>query len=324
MDNGCDGVLRQARLELQNPCAYATDGEDFRQLYSGAQTPTKADISASRRIHQDPYAHLDGDGSYTALPNQRLGLKQPSKPSFSEKTSTKTAANNAEIKHHSINEIERLAINLQKEMYLEIAVTKSKKTDLNPFEFLDPARAINFIGYDYLEHESLGQYLNAGISTEIAGVIDGINKQVLISRQFQPNIKNFTAAHELGHALLHKANGLHRDKPLNGQSSSRERVEYEADKFATYFLMPKKLVTNTFIGIFGASPFALNEETIFALTGNNDESFLSKCNSVRDLSRILASTERYNGCSITSLANLFQVSIGTMAIRLEELSLISV
>ena len=63
---------------------------------------------------------------------------------------------------------------------------------------------------------------------------------VAVSNKFSKEVQNFTAAHELGHAILHEQAILHRDIPVDsiGKRVVRDRVEIEADTFATYFLMP--------------------------------------------------------------------------------------
>ena len=72
----------------------------------------------------------------------------------------------------------------------------------------------------------------------------------------------FTAAHELGHALLHNIDMAHRDRGLDGSSiPSRAPIEVEADKFAAYFLMPKQFVTDAFEVRFGEIPFAITTDT---------------------------------------------------------------
>jgi len=118
--------------------------------------------------------------------------------------------------------------------------------------------------------------------------------------------------------------GVHRDRPMDGLKRSRDQVELEADKFATYFLMPEKLVRNRFSGLFGAEEFNLNEETAFALSYTSLQEFRTKYRTHRDLARLLASTECYNRHHFVSLATQFRVSIGAMAIRIEELGLLPV
>lgn len=116
---------------------------------------------------------------------------------------------------------------------------------------------------------------------------------------------------------MHEGVGLHRDKPLDG-SSKRSGKEYEADKFASLFLMPRKQVVQKFESIFKTKLFILNEETRFAMNLDTEE----RITSLRELSRILASINSYDRKNFKSMAEFFQVSVEAMAIRLEELELI--
>ena len=188
---------------------------------------------------------------------------------------------------------------------------------------LDPSVALRIIGYDFDLDETLGQYRSNGRLIEVAGIIDSPSRRVRISRQFPNDVRVFTTAHELGHALLHEARGLHRDRPLNGATSSRDVVEIEADKFATYFLMPERLVKRRFTHFFATDCFVVDEPTVFALSRSSMSDFQKKCKTLRDLSRILASAEYYNGLRFVSMAGQFRVSIEAMAIRLEELGLVA-
>jgi len=73
--------------------------------------------------------------------------------------------------------------------------------------------------------------------------------------------------------------------------------------------------------LFLTDKFRINEDTIFLLTGGALSTFKRKCKNLRDLCRILASAESYSGQSFRSIAELFNVSVETMAIRFEELGL---
>jgi Zn-dependent peptidase ImmA (M78 family) len=160
---------------------------------------------------------------------------------------------------------------------------------------------------------------------EVAGILDRAGKRVKISREFPVNIRNFTAAHELGHvALAHDGSGLHRDRPQDGsgKDATRPIQEIEADKFATYFLMPRKLVEKEFRRRFGTECFSLTEATMFALSGNDSMALEKNCKTIRGLSRTLARAERYNSVRFDSLASQFRVSNEAMAIRIEELNLV--
>lgn len=194
----------------------------------------------------------------------------------------------------------------------------------DPVEMLNPSIAATLIGFNYEETISLGSFSANGTSFEVAGLIDNKLKKILISSQHSMEVRHFTAAHELGHAVLHRENTLHRDRPLDGTSgSSRNETERQADWFATAFLMPEKLVRANFKKFFLTDSFALNENTAFAL-GYDYSSFVNRFKTLRQLSRILASTERYDNRHIVSLAKQFKVSDEAMAIRLEELGLLAI
>ena len=173
---------------------------------------------------------------------------------------------------------------------------------------MDPEIAINAIGFQYLLRDSLGQFSQNGRMMEVAGTVESDTNQIQISRQFPVSTRRFTGAHELGHALLHNAKGLHRDRPLDGSTVSgiRDVIEIQADKFASYFLMPEKLVSKIFKDIFYTDFFTLNEETLFALGSEVASKLNNKCDS-RSLARTLAGVESFNGRHFPSLASQFGV-----------------
>jgi Zn-dependent peptidase ImmA (M78 family) len=117
---------------------------------------------------------------------------------------------------------------------------------------------------------------------------------------------------------------MHRDKPLDGSPASADRVEVEANKFATLFLMPARLVRTRFAELFQAQTFELTEESAFALAGCSLSDFQRSHRTHRHVSRAVASAPRFNGRHFTPLCEQFRVSREAMAIRLEELSLVRV
>ena len=254
----------------------------------------------------NPYAYLDEYGAFSALPPCAQIETAQNRHRFSEA------------------EIEQKAKELQRIIWKNRKLIWGADIPSNPIDMLDPSIAFRLMGYDYDLDETLGQYRSQGQLIEVAGVIDSSSKRVRISRRFSTEVRAFTAAHELGHAVLHEARGLHRDRSLDGTLQSRDPIEKEADKFATFFLMPEKLVKSRFESQFATECFALNEATVFALSGGNLSDFQKKHHSLRDLSRILAKAEYYNGLYFTSLSNQFRVSPEAMAIRLEELKLLAV
>jgi hypothetical protein len=70
--------------------------------------------------------------------------------------------------------------------------------------------------------------------------------------------------------------------------------------------------------------FELNDTTAFALDPSGTKNLLQGKKSLRDISRILAKTESFNGIHFRSLADQFYVSVEAMAIRLEELVLLEI
>jgi Zn-dependent peptidase ImmA (M78 family)/formiminotetrahydrofolate cyclodeaminase len=182
----------------------------------------------------------------------------------------------------------------------------------------------NALGYDYIFSASYGIDTVDGELIEVAGVIDQPNKIVAISNKFPPEIQKFTAAHELGHAFLHDQPILHRDMPVDsvGRRGVRDIVEIEADKFATYFLMPKKWIIKEFENRYSSETFQLNENSAFKFGGRTTADLRKECKNLRGLARKLASSEMYDGEHFKSLSQCFNVSVEAMAIRLEELGLV--
>lgn len=224
----------------------------------------------------------------------------------------------------SDSEIEDLTIDLQRFLWKYRELIWKKDNPNNPLDLLIPETVIKLVGYTFNRQVTLGQHRVGGSQIEVAGLIDNREKEISISGQFLPEVQNFTAAHELGHALMHEQTVLHRDKPLDGslKAPPKDTTEYQADKFATFFLMPKKQIIRVFKSIFRTGNFEINEATAFALTSGSEEKLLKEVTSLRLLSRKLAAAEYYNGVRFTSLTERFNVSTGAMAIRLEELELV--
>jgi|SRR5690606_3771716 len=159
---------------------------------------------------------------------------------------------------------------------------------------------------------------------KVAGLIDQENKLVLISNNYPKETQNFTIAHELGHAILHKQAVIHRDRPVDSSKmKGRNPQEVQADRFATYYLMPKKLVLAIFEDRFLTKEFEINELNTNRLVRNqNIFDLINKVKNLRGLARKLAGTTSYDNKHFKSMAEIFGVSVEAMAIRLEELNLI--
>lgn len=159
--------------------------------------------------------------------------------------------------------------------------------------------------------------------SECAGYIDQKERHIVLSGNFKNEVQNFTFAHELGHALLHNQNILHRDIPLDGSHTiPRSQEEKQADKFATYFLMPKKKIEMSFINQFGKTKLLIDDDTAFNLLRISTSKLRAKCKNLREFAILIASTEIYAGQPFKSLAEQYKVSVTAMARRLEELKLV--
>lgn len=106
------------------------------------------------------------------------------------------------------------------------------------------------------------------------------------------------------------------------QSGNRNRIEIEADKFATFFLMPKKEIERVFEKIFKTKKFKIDQDSAFALGFESEEALKKKCKTLRELTRLLAQQTLFYSNPFMSLVERFKVSVETMAIRLEELELV--
>jgi len=221
-----------------------------------------------------------------------------------------------------VEQIEKIAKNIQNEIWKGREEVWGSE-DIGHIDAINTSIAFEIIGYRLLNKDFLGQSFSNGKNLEVAGYINRLQKFACVSDQFNKEVRKFTSAHELGHALLHDFDEKHRDRPLDGSSTegTRPRVEFEADKFAAFFLMPANTVRQKFFDIFGVEKFEIDEETAFALVGKSVRSLREECNDDRDLSRILAKTNQYKGQHIVSLSERFGVTVEAMAIRLEELNL---
>lgn len=278
---------------------------------------------------QNPYAYLNEEDTYSSCElEQKQELRGDSK---SDQKAHKKPSPPTDRKLLRLNNSQKYSdqeIKVQvKKLHSKLWKDKEKIWGSNPpndpVDLLDPFIALEINGYTVDIKDTLGQFRQGHKTIEVAGLLDNTNKKVELSRQFKSEVFTFTAAHELGHALLHGNSniGLHRDRPQDGTSLSRDHVEWAADKFATHFLMPEKLLRKHFSQRFLTELFQLSEDTAFALSSCSISEIKNKFRSNREFSRFLASTEQYNGQRFISLASRFKVSIETMAIRLEELKL---
>lgn len=315
MDKDFREQIGKSRILLQNPYAYLGANGDYE-----AVCPDRAmDVHEERRLLQDPYAFLDEHGNYTR-PHEEGEQTPVGRPIRANELLGRWNKG----RRFKKQEIAEIAKRLQRQIWNHRAEIWPSRKDISPLEVLDPEMALKCIGYTVDIQESLGRLTGNRESSEIAGIINADEHVVHVSRRFDPRIRKFTMAHELGHAVLHSQTGLHRDRPVDGTpgEQSRSAIEIEADIFAAFFLLPERQVRSAFEKLFLTSQFRLTEDTAFALNVGSLQSLQDHCRTLRDLSRFLADTRQYNGMQFYSLAEQFGVSVESIAIRLEELDLV--
>lgn len=224
----------------------------------------------------------------------------------------------------SDEQIEVLAIDLQRLIWKNLNLVWKNNPPQSPLKMLDASKALKCFGFAVTRPVTLGNFSDRGVEYEVAGQIDQKNRVVSVSKQFPDDVRKFTEAHELGHCLLHTQEILHRDRPLDGSSGRlvENVVERQANKFAVYFLMPRKLVLQKFQQIFGISCFRISHETALALNMKSADELYAATRSHRGLSRLLSNVTQYRSRQVHSLTELFGVSSEAMAIRLEELGIV--
>ncbi len=221
-------------------------------------------------------------------------------------------------------DMEKLVKDFQNKLWIKRDHIWGKGTITDAMKVINPKDVLQkVLGYTFIQSESLGMHAIGDEIFEVAGLIDKTQKKVSISKSFPQETINFTAAHELGHLILHEQEVLHRDRPFDGSSTvPKDLVEQQADKFAAYFLMPALIVKDVFYEIYEVEKLRMNEGTALALAIGNLSELRDRCKDQRGFAMMIAQTEIYAGKSFNSLAKIFRVSSGAMAIRLMELSLV--
>lgn len=196
-----------------------------------------------------------------------------------------------------------------------------------PIRMLEPEIAAYALGIKYEFHSELILLDRRHSKYEIAGLLDRQSGKIAIAEQFSEEAIRFTGAHEIGHWVLHEDETMHRDRPVKGldvQAWNRPVKEREADYFAACFLMPERLVVEALDSIFLCDgQFVFDDTTAFWLNPSDPDVLLRSDSGSLDRALALATARSYGGRHINSLAEQFRVSAMSMAIRLNELKLIS-
>jgi hypothetical protein len=226
------------------------------------------------------------------------------------------------------SEIEVRARNLHREIWERRAELWPGKLELSVVEIVDPATAARVLDVDYELHRELRWFTAPRAPLDkIAGILDRKERRILVSEEVDVEERRFTAAHEIGHLLLHEGvreTYFHRDRPKTGltkNSTLRPWYEAEADYFAACFLMPKRRVVEAFQYLFSEKiPFEITSENANDLFPN-DPAELSRL-SKGSLAEVLASAGHFRDKKFLPLYRTFHVSVAAMARRLDELELV--
>jgi Zn-dependent peptidase ImmA (M78 family) len=311
--NASSKQVSEDSLRLGNPYAHFDANGNRAAIFPASLTSLRNEIAAQSAIsdarmrHGNPYAFIDESGQLDAAVVSTTVERRKSNVSYSSRD---------EVIENKVRLLHKMLWQRRYELWPEGVPS-------DPVELLEPSKALELTGYDFVLEETLGVFRDKGVDVEVAGLIDREGRRVSVSRSFRPNVRRFTAAHELGHAVMHEGTLLHRDRPLDGTRFARETIEVEADRFAAYFLMPKNLVKKRFAKVFCVKDkFLASENALFAFGQEEIRKSVENCRTVRELARNLAKTNHYNGRAFPSLAEQFNVTIEAMAIRIEELELI--
>ena len=222
----------------------------------------------------------------------------------------------------SNNDLEKLATDLQNTLWTFRDLIWKTNQPTNPVGVLKPEKVIRLLKYAYREVVTMGVE-GIGID-EIAGQIDNNTDTITISKMYPKEVKNFTTAHEMAHALLHEDLILHRDIPLDRpiESYNRPIKEKQADKLAAYFLLPEKRVRDIFKYIFKVDRIVVNEQSAYAIANCSLIELKKRLKNRRQLSRYIAKSSFFNLTPHNPIHAIFNVSVEAMAIRLEELNLV--
>jgi len=148
---------------------------------------------------------------------------------------------------------------------------------IDRFRLSPPINVEELIELEYglnLSYEDLDEkYGERGILGELSVASETVTiNQSLCDAEGQEGRINFTAAHELGHWILHRRYvsemnrraGV-RDFILCRKANKSEKIEWQANYFASSLIMPEEFLRDTFRETFGDAPLVIyNEKSCFS------------------------------------------------------------
>ncbi|MFT5548093.1 MAG: Zn-dependent peptidase ImmA (M78 family) [Candidatus Azotimanducaceae bacterium] len=228
---------------------------------------------------------------------------------------------NGERKLNKLDPRHEKVRNTQIEIFRESGVSYDDRRIL---DLIGPEPMAFHLGLSYEEWDEIPSG-NAGF--KVAGFLERSKNRIVVSKEFPAEQRRLTGMHEIVHWILHANIGrdkLHRDRPIDSvpKRTGYDEIEWEATHIACLCLMPEKLVKQYFAETFGLNsdePIRMDEEVAFHL-GMKHEKLENMSLRQRSLE---VSTARRFGRNITPLHKQFKISPTAMAIRLEELDLVT-
>lgn len=222
--------------------------------------------------------------------------------------------------------IERGAADLRTQV---LKYVRSRRPDAKDARrYLHPKHAFEMMGVTYEERPDLDMELRVvgertGVKRSvIAGRLDRRSKIVATSESSPPAERRFTAAHELGHWMLHEVQIEHRDRPID-VLAPRPLREREADEFAVAYLMPPKWIAKDLADRFGSVPISVDEHLAWWLDQTDCERLLKPSKDADfERARAIAICTNVGRGHFRSMREAYGVTATAMAWRLIELDLI--
>lgn len=205
---------------------------------------------------------------------------------------------------------------------------KLLSTVQDPIDLLDPKALAELLGVDYLELPEIADEVyeigtrRSRKASSWAGYLDRRENCIVVSQDFKLEEMRFTAAHELGHYLLHPAVEYRRERPARDVTVQlpRPREEYEADRFATEWLMPRKWITSRLKKTFDqALPIKVDYNLAWLLFGDNYERLFYATDDLAHERAIASRSLPFGSSHLPPMKEQFKVSETAMALRLQEL-----
>lgn len=194
----------------------------------------------------------------------------------------------------------------------------------------DPMVIADYYGLNYQVRDWIGSQGGVtGNGFEAAGLIElrADRTTIAVSSKFSYAEQRFTAAHEIGHYVLHReilSQTTHRDRPVSRQNEPyRSTIDQEADYFGACLLINARLLEAAFVARFGTrKPLPRNEVVAFHLGVKDLNGLFSAPRGSSVFGSAVARAQSFNGRRFKSLADHFNASPSAIAIRLRETGLI--